>query len=155
MLLIAGIQVTPTLIQVFTTKPGSLDTFQISYIDLLKSLALFVIMQLIRFIQLASCAVIHNKCGAMPKHNFKTVVIGTLTNFKSSFVCVMAMAARYGFRETRQEVGELILFHAVSQTILSDFINVPLVKYLVKKFELTNDNMFDNELLGDFLDQLD
>ena len=132
-----------------------MGTFQISYIDLLKSLALFVLMQLIRFTILASCAVIHNKCGALPKHNFKTVLIGTLTNFKSGFVCLMAMAVRYGFSETRREVGELLLFHAVIQSILSDFINVPLVKYLVKKFELTNENMFDNELLGDFLDQLD
>lgn len=112
-MIIVGIQVTPILVKVFTKKPDGLDTFQISYVDFLKSLAFYAVIPFIRFAHLAAFAVIHNKCGATPKHTIKTVVVGTVTNFKGVFACLMAVTARYGFSKTRQEVGDLILFHAV------------------------------------------
>lgn len=139
----------------FTKNPGNsgLDTYQISYRDLLKSLAFYVANQIVRCLQIAVAAMIRNKFFAS-KHDYKTAIIVVLTNFRGGFTFVLALMARHGLKSNKM-IGDVILFHSVMQLILTHCINGPVVKYLVKKFDLNNESIFDNEILGDFLDILD
>ena len=53
------------------------------------------------------------------------------------------------------EIADLFLFHSVCQIILTHAINIPLIGFMVRKFKLSNECSYDNEMLGDFLQLMD
>lgn len=120
---------------------------------MLKSFAFYAAIQIVRSVHIAVAVVLRNKLSDK-KHDFKTAIVVALTNFKGGFTLVLAMMARHGLK-SNNVIGDLILFQTVMQLILTHCINGPVVSYMVYKFGLTNVSIFDNEILGDFLDILD
>jgi hypothetical protein len=139
-LLIGGIQVTPSIISVFTKNPDQISEFTVSYKDLLKGIAFYVFSIVLRFALVSLMVPFSNKLGL--KINFGKAALISIGNVKGGFNIVLALIAHYGLPD--RKIADLILFHAVLQLILSHLINTQLVKLIVRKYQLTNDTTFDN-----------
>jgi hypothetical protein len=82
--------------------------------------------------------------------NASIISLGTI---KGGFNIVLALVARFGLKD--KNIADLFLFHTVLQLILTNLINMTLIGFIVRKYNLTNETAFDNQMLGEFLDSLD
>lgn len=75
-----------------------ITTFQISYIDLLKTFALYVALQLIRVMHFLLVMPIMNKLGF--KMSIGKIALLSLSGIKGAFMLVLAIIARNKMKRT-------------------------------------------------------